>query len=156
MKNRIFAVAMAAWMIIPASAPWGLKLNPASPEGLVYFLFCWLPVVIVTGLYVGKGITYAMIVEAPDQIRMLGRSGAHTIPPYKCQCGYEPNRSASPDGTAPNEGDVSICFKCGKMSAFDKDLKQRELTGADVERMKKNRTWEEAVHVRNMVLKMGL
>lgn len=50
--------------------------------------------------------------------------------PSKClSCGIENDVATSVDGDcSPEPGDVTVCFYCGHIMAYDDDLKLRELT----------------------------
>lgn len=59
------------------------------------------------------------------------------LPKQKCECGYEANRAkciAGPDAPA-KEGDMGMCFNCGRIQILEKDLKVRSLTNEEVGEM---------------------
>jgi hypothetical protein len=52
-----------------------------------------------------------------------------TIPMAICpHCGYHMDRATDPfEAGAPKPDDLSVCVKCGELSMFDEELKQRPL-----------------------------
>jgi len=56
------------------------------------------------------------------------------VPKAVCvSCGYAPDRASQVDGDSkPAPGDISICLKCGHLSAFETDLSLRPLTDYEI------------------------
>lgn len=55
----------------------------------------------------------------------------HEIPQDRCSaCGHPVDAATKLLGgaTGPSAGDVTVCFECGHLMAFDADLSLRELT----------------------------
>ncbi len=82
--------------------------------------------------------------------------GTHAIAPHVCQCGYKPTRTITSDGSAPGEGDVSVCFKCGKITIFSSDGTQREMTQEDEKSIRESGQWNDVIRARDLVLSKNM
>ena len=47
-------------------------------------------------------------------------------------CGKELDRAAHAADRVPSPGDISICFRCGHLTAFDENLRHRPLTDEEL------------------------
>ena len=68
----------------------------------------------------------------------------------KClKCGYQLDGVAGAGhDNAPEPGDISICFKCGNIAAFDGELRVRELTA---EEWKIINAQDEIMHMQSLI-----
>jgi hypothetical protein len=58
----------------------------------------------------------------------------HRLPKATClACGCQLNRASSfTHDNRPDDGDLTICIRCGHIMAYTADLSMRELTDAEV------------------------
>lgn len=63
-------------------------------------------------------------------INILSKMNHSRTPINVCRnCGYrQDSATAIEQGTIPKKGDVSLCFKCGILSVYEKDLRTRQPT----------------------------
>ena len=61
----------------------------------------------------------------------------HPVPESSClSCGHRMDHVGSPDGRPiepPNDGDLSLCIRCGGVMAFDSSGRLRGMTRAEID-----------------------
>jgi hypothetical protein len=64
--------------------------------------------------------------------------GVTRTPEGRClNCGYKINTSGTADASdgAPTEGCLLVCLKCGAVMMYDRDLKPRGMTDAEMDEL---------------------
>lgn len=64
-------------------------------------------------------------------------TNTHRTPESAClACGYRLTAAGSPDGSPiepPNEGDITVCLRCGAVMRFDSEGRVRGMTDAEID-----------------------
>ena len=78
------------------------------------------------------------------------------VPPHTCtQCG-DLNDAASHTDQMPQEGNISVCWNCGLLTVFNKDLTQRKPTAEELAEWKTHPAeWAQVKRTQDFVLGRG-
>lgn len=85
---------------------------------------------------------------------------AYEIQPTSCHvCGYEMDRSTAvqDDGIGPQEGDISVCIRCGAIGVFDANTKLREPTAKEMLAMQEDKDgWFDILRVQQLARRLKM